>query len=84
MSLLHSNLSIKATTMACGLVNSVVLALLALFAMLGYGQELVVILSGLFSGYEASGPGLLLGAVWGFLVGAVFGALYSWIYNSVS
>ena len=84
MSIMHSKLSIKAKSLSCGLVGGISLSLLALFAMMGYGQELVQVLSGLFIGYEANGAGILLGATWGFLVGCVFGSIQAWFYNSIT
>lgn len=81
MSLIKHPVSAKACTLSMGIVLAMLLAALSALAMLGQGQEVVELLATLLVGYEASLPGLVLGAVWGFFIGVVLGGIYAFFYN---
>ena len=76
-------ISAKACSLSTGIVISVLFALLSVFAMLGLGVEVVESWSTLLIGYEGSFPGLVVGAVWGFLIGVIAGGIYAFFYNKM-
>lgn len=76
-------ISIKACSLSTALVMSLILGLLALVSLSGPGSEVVVLLSSLLAGYEASGSGIFVGLIWGFLLGGISGYFFGWLYNKM-
>ena len=76
-------ISAKACSLSTGIVISFLFVFLSILAMLGLGTEVVESWSTLLIGYEASFPGLVVGAVWGFLIGVITGGIYSFFYNKM-
>ena len=67
---------------AFGVVYAVVFLLYGLSAALfGWGAPLAEIVGSFYVGFGPTLGGLLIGAVWGFVVGFVFFALGAWLYN---
>ena len=52
-------------------------------AYMGFGDQLVDIMSSLYIGYSASATGALIGLVWGFADAFVGGFVVAWIYNKL-
>lgn len=69
---------------AIGVVWAVSVFLIGLFAMFGWGADLVKTLGSLYIGYGASIVGAIIGAIWGLVDGFVAGVVIAWIYNLVA
>jgi len=67
MSVLNRRIHVVALALAGGISWGVGAAALAIWAMMGYGMNVVEFMSEVYPGYGASIPGALLGAVWGFI-----------------
>ncbi len=68
--------------MALGLVWLMSIVIISLLAMyVGYGVALVDLLATVYSGYELSAIGILIGAGWSFLDGFIGGGLIAFFYN---
>lgn len=78
-----NNLSTSSYSLANALLFAIALGALSLFAILGKGQEIVELIGTLLPGYAATGSGLFLGLVWGFLIGGIGGIILSWFYNKM-
>lgn len=73
--------SIKSFALAFGLVYAVILAVFALAGLYGKMPEYTALMAEVFPGYAATPVGILIAAIWGFLMGCVFGGLIAWLYN---
>ncbi|MBU0535980.1 MAG: bacteriophage holin [Nanoarchaeota archaeon] len=69
---------------AFGILWGAVMALMALFAMIGYGAEWVSDWGMLYIGYSASVVGTVLGAVYGFFDGFIGAFIVVWLYNKLN
>ena len=78
-----SSLNPKSLALACGSTLALGAAFLALVAMVhgAYGKTVISIMSSVYLGYDATIPGLLIGAIWGFVDGYIFGFLIALFYN---
>jgi hypothetical protein len=78
-------LSVRALTIACGLLAAISFFFVALMNLLlaGYGGAHLAVLISLYPGYDpAAGPlSIILGALYASVSGAVSGALLAWLYN---
>jgi len=78
-------LNAKALGLSIGIIEALVLAVVAYVAMqFGYGADLVEAIGSLAKGYEVSMSGIIIGAIWGFVGGFVPGLLIGWLYNLFS
>lgn len=67
---------------AFGAVFAVYMLMAGLAAsFLGWGTEIVNLMSGLYVGYAATPVGSVIGAVWGFIDGFILGAILAFVYN---
>ncbi len=80
-----SELSPKGLGLALGLITAAGLLFMSLMsAYVGWGNELVSLVAGVYIGYgEGLGRGLV-GVVWGFADGFVGGWVLAWLYNKLS
>jgi hypothetical protein len=69
---------------ALGLLWAVSLTVLAIIAMLGWGEAMVDGLGSFYFGYEPTASGLAAGAAWGIADGFIGGFAVAWIYNAVA
>lgn len=75
-------LSVRAMAMACGFTSGFGVLLLGLTAaILGWGVEMVEIISNLYLGMGPTAVGVVVGAIWAFIDGFIFGAIFAAIYN---
>jgi hypothetical protein len=51
--------------------------------LIGWGDQIVVVMSSLYRGFDATFIGGLIGGIWGLVDGLIFGALVAHFYNSV-
>ena len=71
--------------LAGGILWALSLFVLTLVAMsTGYAMEVVDMLSPLYVGYEASTPGLFIGAFWAFLDAFIGLYIFAWLYNVIA
>ncbi|MBW3019608.1 hypothetical protein KY329_05490 [Candidatus Woesearchaeota archaeon] len=73
--------SIKSFALAFGLVYAVIMAGFALVAMYGAMEGTTAMMGEVFPGYAATPVGILIAALWGFVMGCIFGGLIAWLYN---
>jgi len=67
---------------AFGAVFAVYLFVAGLAAsFFGYGNEIVNLMSGLYTGYSTTIAGSVIGAVWGFVDGFIIGSILAYVYN---
>lgn len=78
-----ATLSIRVLALTNAILDTLLLTLLGIFASQGVGIPIVDLLGSLFLGYDATIPGILLGACWGFVFGGVVGAAFAWFYNKM-
>ena len=76
----------KCDVLALGLGIGVLAAayafLLGLAALLfDWGTGMVVTMSSLYIGYEATFLGSIIGAIWAFVDGFIAGVVIAWVYN---
>lgn len=77
-----AELDTKGLGMALGTLCALSTMILGLSAMtIGWGVELVNVLSSLYVGYTATPTGIITGAIWGLIDGMVMGFLTAWLYN---
>lgn len=70
---------------AGGIATAICIAFTTILGIFGFFQEynnLIVSIYG-FLGYSISWPGVLLGAIYGFMDGFVLTAIFAWIYNKL-
>ena len=48
-----------------------------------WGTEIVALMSSVYSGFDPTFAGSLIGAAWGFVDGGVGGLLIAWLYNVI-
>jgi len=78
-------LNIKNFSIAFGITwAAFVLSLGWTAALLGWGDQIVATMASLYSGYDATFLGGIVGALWGFVDGALFGAVSSYLYNRLA
>jgi len=75
-------LSIRGMAMALGVIEAFGFLVFGLLAgVLGWGTELVDLMSQIFIGFGVGPAGLAIGVLWGFVKGFVFGAILASVYN---
>jgi len=80
-----SELEPKSLGIGFGGVFALYLFLAALAAQfLGYGVEMVELMSGLYAGYGTGILGSVVGALWGFVDGFIIGFLVASFYNKAN
>lgn len=78
------SLSLTAFTLSGSCLVSIHLGLLALIGVVfSHGLPLIDLIGSVLIGYEATGPGVFIGLVWGFLIGGLYGYIFSWLYNKM-
>lgn len=77
-------LNVKAFALACGILWAVCAFILGLLAMNGYAEAFVTLIGSGYLGYEASMPGALIGAAWGFFDAFIGGWVFAWLYNKLA
>lgn len=71
--------------LALGIVWGLGMFLLGLAAWLfNWGNAMVVLMSSLYLGYDATFVGSLLGGLWGFVDALIGGVIFAWLYNVMS
>ena len=77
-----TRLNVKALGLAFGIAWAGGLFLLGLCSMIwGWGLKWVELIGAFYVGYQATLPGSVIGAVWGFFDAGIFGVLVAWLYN---
>ena len=75
-------LDIRTFTLTAGLFWAVSVFLTGLMVtFFHYGDPWFNLLASVYPWYTATLPGILIGALWGFLDGAIGGFVFSWLYN---
>ena len=64
-----------------GVVCVIFVVFIGVAAMFGWGEELVPLVSSIYIGFDSTGVGVLIGAVWAFVDGVIGGALIAALYN---
>ncbi len=57
---------------------------LGVAAGLGWGEDLIPLISSIYLGFDTSAVGIVLGAIWAFVDGVIAGALLALFYNFFS
>ncbi|WP_440991795.1 bacteriophage holin [Haloarchaeobius baliensis] len=76
-----TRLDSSAFGLACGLLWSAAVVLLGITARIGWGRRWERLLADVYRGYDESGSGLLVGALWAFLDGFLGGYAFAALYN---
>ena len=69
---------------ALGVLWALYVFFAGIFAMSGWGADMVNLIGTFYVGYGASIGGSIIGAVWAFIDGFVAGVVIAWIYNKVA
>jgi prepilin signal peptidase PulO-like enzyme (type II secretory pathway) len=77
-------LNVKAFALAAGILWGVAILVITLSDVwCGRGEHLIL-LRGIYPGYQISYLGSVIGLVYGFVSGALVGALFAWLYNCLN
>jgi len=80
-----AKLDVKALGLTLGIVWGAALLIMGIAAMFfNYGGGFVKALGSLYCGYQATIPGSLIGAIWGFVDAAICGVVIAWLYNKLA
>lgn len=80
-----AKLDIKAFGLTLGIVWSASVLIMGILAMtINYGISFVDALSKFYLGYDATLPGIILGAIWGFVDAGIGGVVVAWLYNKLA
>ncbi len=79
-----NKLNVKALAIALGSSWALCMLFAGLAAIFGWSVQFVEIMGSVYTGYEATFLGAIIGATWGFIDGAVAGIVIAFIYNFVS
>lgn len=74
----------NALGLSIGVLWAIYIFCCGIFAIFGWGTELVKVLSSLYLGYAASFGGAIVGAIWAFVDGYIGGAVVGWLYNRLA
>lgn len=77
-------LDAKAFGLSVGILTALGIFALGVFAMNGYAEPFVTLISSGYIGYDATLVGSLIGAVWGFFDGLIGGWILAALYNKLS
>ncbi len=77
------SLSITAFTLATACIAAIHLGFITTMGLFGHGIGFIELLGTILLGLEATGPGIFIALVWGFLFGGVYGFIFSWLYNKM-
>ncbi len=78
---IHQRLSVRGCALAAGLIFAVLYGLLVLRAFWLGTDNVFLFFTELYRGVEASGGGLFIAIVWGFLSGSIVGWFFGYLYN---
>jgi len=77
----------KSTGIALGTVWSIIILLTGwvsgLTSMSDWGNNFVRVLSSIYTGYDATFVGGILGGIWGFAFGGLLGVSFALVYNRI-
>lgn len=79
-----AKLDVKAFGLTLGIVWSLCVLIMGIFAMFGYCVPIVELIGSMYIGYKATIIGSIIGAVWGFFDAGIGGLIVAWIYNKLS
>jgi len=74
-------ISVKAFSLACGVLGAVSIFCIGVLAQFGIGAPLVDLIASFYKGFDVTMAGILLGLVYGFIDGLIAGALLAYTYN---
>lgn len=76
-------LSVKALGLSLGILWAASLVIMGIVAILvpDYGLNFVNAVGTKYIGYAATAPGIIIGAVWGFVDAGIGGVVLAWLYN---
>ncbi|WP_316355916.1 hypothetical protein [Candidatus Neptunichlamydia sp. REUL1] len=73
----------KCLALSVGVVWGLAILLTGWIAMTGWGYQFVSVISSLYTGYDASFVGGIVGGIWGFFIGAILGGAIGCVYNKM-
>ena len=79
----HPRLAVRSFALALALTFALVYGLLVVHAFFFGPDSLFSLFAGLYQGVEATGGGLFIAVVWGFLTGGLLGWLMAFLYNQM-
>ncbi|MDD5044196.1 MAG: bacteriophage holin [Candidatus Omnitrophica bacterium] len=80
-----NKLNVRALGLALGIVWSMCIFLLGIFAMSwGWGMKWLESISSFYIGYKATFLGSIIGAIWAFFDAGIGGVLIAWLYNKLN
>ncbi len=79
----RSKICARSLALAIGVVWGIAILLTGWIAMTGWGYQFVDVMSSVYTGYDASFVGGIVGGIWGFFVGAVLGWGIGTVYCKV-
>jgi hypothetical protein len=74
-------ISVKGLALGIGTAYALCMFFLGIAAMFNWGTELVLMMSSVYFGFNATILGAIIGAIWAFIDGAIFGAIIALVYN---
>jgi len=80
-----AKLDVKAMGLALGIIWAVAIIIMGIITMFfDYGKGFVQAMGSLYVGYKATVPGVVIGAIWGFIDAGIFGVILAWLYNKLA
>ncbi len=80
-----TKLDVKALGLSCGIIWAGGMLLMGILNMVfDWGDVFVAIMSSLYIGFKPTVPGIIIGAVWGFVDAGIAGVLVAWLYNKLA
>lgn len=77
-------MNVKALSLSLGIVWASIVTLAGWFAIGGWGEYLVEVLSSFYLGYDATFSGAIIGGIWSFAEGSILGFALGFLYNVFS
>ncbi|NGX50648.1 MAG: hypothetical protein K1060chlam2_00496 [Chlamydiae bacterium] len=74
----------KSLALSFGIVWGMAVLLTGWISMTGWGYQFVDVMSSVYTGYDATFVGGIVGGIWAFFVGAILGGTISMVYNKIT
>lgn len=73
----------KCLALSVGIVWGLAILLTGWIAMTGWGSDFVSVISSMYTGYDSSFVGGIVGGIWGFFIGALLGWAIACVHNKI-
>lgn len=73
----------KCLALSVGVVWGLAILITGWIAMTGWGYQFVSVMSSMYTGYDASFVGGIVGGIWGFFIGALLGWAIGSVHNKI-